>query len=144
VGLKELKQLVYIILEVSKANNISPDRAVLKFLDDIEKDYDNKLGFETKLKEKQDELAFLNNKVNNCRTILQSQSSIGGALSNLLQKGITESDIININQLVEVVQKVIILILVILKLVIKMKTLLLNIGGILMIAKLNQNTGRYG
>jgi hypothetical protein len=82
--------------------------------------------------------------VNNCRTILQSQSSIGGALSNLLQKGITESDIININQLVEVVQKVIILILVILKLVIKMKTLLLNIGGILMIAKLNQNTGRYG
>jgi hypothetical protein len=43
LGLKELKQLVYIILEVSKANNISPDRAVLKFLDDIEKDYDNKL-----------------------------------------------------------------------------------------------------
>ncbi len=105
LGLKELKQLVYLILEVSKANNISPDRAVLKFLDDIEKDYDNKLGFETKLKEKQDELAFLNNKVINCRTILQSQSSIGAAFSNLLQKGITESDIITINQLVEVCTK---------------------------------------
>jgi biotin operon repressor len=105
LGLKELKQLRYLILEVSKANKISPDKAVLKFLDDIEKDYDNKLGFETKLKEKQDELAFLNNKVINCRTILQSQSSIGVALSNLLQKGITESDIININQLVEVCTK---------------------------------------
>jgi hypothetical protein len=38
----------------------------------------------------------------NCRTIIQSQSSIGPALSNLLQKGMTESDIITINSLVEV------------------------------------------
>jgi hypothetical protein len=41
----------------------------------------------------------------NCRTIIQSQSSIGPALSNLLQKGMTESDIISINSLVEVCTK---------------------------------------
>ena len=58
LGLKELKQLVYIILEVSKANKISPDKAVLKFLDDIEKEYDNKLGFETKIQEKKTSLIY--------------------------------------------------------------------------------------
>ncbi len=91
LGLKELKQLRYTILEIAEANKISPDKAVTKFLDDIEKEYDSKLGFETKLKETQDEIALLNNKVINCRTIIQSQSSIGPALSNLLQKGMTES-----------------------------------------------------
>jgi hypothetical protein len=101
LGLKELKQLRYIILEIAVANKISPDKAVSKFLDDIEKEYDNNLGFETKIKEKQDELALLNNKVINCHTIIQSQSSIGSALSNLLQKGMTESDIIGINSLVD-------------------------------------------
>ena len=79
LGLKELKQLRYTILEISKANKISPDKAVTKFLEDIEKEYDSKLGFESKLKEKQDEFALLNNKVINCRTIIQSQKSIGGA-----------------------------------------------------------------
>jgi hypothetical protein len=105
LGLKELKQLRYTILEIAEANNISPDKAVTKFLENIEKEYDNKLGFESKIKETQDELALLNNKVINCRNIIQSQSSIGGALSNLLQKGMTESDIININQLVQVCTK---------------------------------------
>jgi hypothetical protein len=52
LGLKELKQLRYTILEISKANNISPDKAVTKFLDDTEKEYYNNRGFETKIKEK--------------------------------------------------------------------------------------------
>jgi hypothetical protein len=52
LGFKELKQLRYTILEISKANKISPDKAVTKFLEDIEKEYDNKLGFETKNKRK--------------------------------------------------------------------------------------------
>jgi hypothetical protein len=105
LGFKELKQLRYAILEISKANKISPDKAVIKFLEDIEKEYDNKLGFETKIKEKQDEFVILNNKVIDCRTIIQSQKSTGGALSNLFQKGMTESDIISINSLVEVCTK---------------------------------------
>jgi hypothetical protein len=62
LGLKELKQLRYTILEISKANKISPDKAVTKFLDDVEKEYDNKLGFESKLQEKQDKFVSLNNK----------------------------------------------------------------------------------
>jgi hypothetical protein len=102
LGFKDLKQLRYTILEIAEANNISPDKAVLKFLDDIEKEYDNNLGFEKKVKEKKDKLDLLSNKVVNCRTIIQSQSSIGPTLSNLLQKGMTEQDIININQIVDI------------------------------------------
>ncbi len=49
-GLKEIKQLRYSILEIAKVNNVSPDNAVSKFLKYIEKEYDNKLGFETKIK----------------------------------------------------------------------------------------------
>ncbi len=101
-GYRQLKQLRYVILEISKANNISPDKAVSKFLNDIEREYDSLLGFDYKIKEKQDELVLLNDKVIYCRTVLQLQSSIGPALSNLLQKGVTESDIINMNYLVTV------------------------------------------
>ncbi len=72
MGLKELKQLQYIILEISKANNILPDKATSKFLKDIEKDYDNKLGFETKIKEIKDEISSSIIQVFNYRTILQS------------------------------------------------------------------------
>jgi hypothetical protein len=58
LGFKELKQLRYAILEISKANKISPDKAVTKFLEDIEKEYDNKLGFETKIKKNKMSLSY--------------------------------------------------------------------------------------
>jgi hypothetical protein len=58
LGFKELKQLRYTILEISKANKISPDKAVTKFLEDIEKEYDNKLGFETKIKKNKMSLSY--------------------------------------------------------------------------------------
>jgi hypothetical protein len=58
LGFKDLKQLRYTILEISKANKISPDKAVTKFLEDIEKEYDNKLGFETKIKKNKMSLSY--------------------------------------------------------------------------------------
>ncbi len=50
-----------------------------------------------------DELALLNNKVINYRTIIQSQPSIGPALSSLLQKGMVEQNIIDIHHLIETI-----------------------------------------
>src|ERR687890_218997 len=49
-GLKELKLLKYIVMEISKSNNINPHHAFEKFFDDIKEQYDNKLGFERKIK----------------------------------------------------------------------------------------------
>jgi hypothetical protein len=100
-GLKELKQLRYTILEIADANNISSDEASLKFLKDVEEQYDTKLGFESKVKEKREELVVLNNQINSSRQILWFTPLIGPTLSNLFQKGIGEQDIIGINQLVE-------------------------------------------
>jgi hypothetical protein len=100
-GLQELKQLLYAITEIAESNKISTDDAVSKFLDDIEKEYDNKLGLEKKVKELKDELALLNNQVIYNRAMLQSQPSVGPILSNLFQKGMTEQDILVIGQIVD-------------------------------------------
>jgi predicted DNA-binding protein YlxM (UPF0122 family) len=100
-GLKELKQLWYTIREIAEANNIPPKEAVSKFLKDIDEQYDNKLGFEFKVKEKEEELAQLKNKINYNRLMFRLEPSIGPTISNLFQKGMTEQDIIGISQLVQ-------------------------------------------
>ncbi len=51
-GLKELNQLWLTILEIARDNSILWDESVSKFLKDIEEQYDNKLGFESKVQEK--------------------------------------------------------------------------------------------
>ncbi|MER5174222.1 MAG: hypothetical protein ABJB76_12545 [Candidatus Nitrosocosmicus sp.] len=101
-GLKELQQLWLTILEIARENNIPSEEAVSKFLKDIEEQYDDKLGFESKVQEKKEELAQLNNKITRNSILFQLQPSIGPTLSNLIQKGITEQDIIDINQLIEI------------------------------------------
>ena len=100
-GLKEIKQLWNNVLEIAKANGISHKEAVSKFLKDIEGQYDDKLGFESKVNEKRDELVLVNRELSNSRQILWFIPLVGPSLSNLFQKGIGEQDIIGINQLVE-------------------------------------------
>jgi len=102
-GLKELRQLWDLIGEISDANQIHHRDAVSKFFKDIQEQYDSKLGFETKINEKRDDLALINRELNNSRQNLFLNPLIGPSLSNLLQKGIGEQDIININQLVETI-----------------------------------------
>ncbi len=105
-GLKELKLLWNTILEITYANGISYEEAVSKFIKDVEKNYYDKLEFEKKVKEMKDEVTSLSNKVINCRTIIQSQPSIGPALSSLLQKGMIEQNIIDIHHLVETLNNI--------------------------------------
>ena len=52
--IKRLKQLYNTIIEISLANRLSVSNAVTKFFNDIEDHYDDKLGFETKIKELED------------------------------------------------------------------------------------------
>jgi hypothetical protein len=101
-GIKELKQLWHTIGEIAEANKIPPKEAVSKFLQDIENEYDNKLGFDSKIKEKKEELDQLKNKIIHDRLMFRLEPSIGPTLSNLFQIGITEQDIIGITQLVEI------------------------------------------
>jgi predicted nucleic acid-binding Zn-ribbon protein len=55
-GLKELKFLWYTVREIAGANNIPLNEAVQKFLKDIEEQYDDKLGLESKVDKLQTEV----------------------------------------------------------------------------------------
>jgi hypothetical protein len=46
MGIKQLKFLMNIVTEIATANNISQDKATEKFFSDVQKQYDDKLGFE--------------------------------------------------------------------------------------------------
>jgi hypothetical protein len=100
-GLIELRQLWDMIGEITEANKISHHEAVSKFFKDVQEQYDSKPGFEVKVNEKRGELALINRELNNSQQILLSVTLIGPSLSNLLQNGIGQQDIISINQLVE-------------------------------------------
>jgi hypothetical protein len=76
-GYKELNQLWLTILEIANGNNIPSQEAVSKFIKDIKEQYDNKLGFESKVTEKRKELDLLNNQVTICQIKLQMNPFIG-------------------------------------------------------------------
>ena len=99
-GLKELKKLWNTVWEIAFSNNISSNEAYFKFFKDIEEEYDNKFGFEIKVQEKKKELYQLTNQLNADRLALQLQPFLGPVLQNLFQNGVSEEDIINMNDLV--------------------------------------------
>ena len=49
MGIKELKLLWHTVAEIATANNISQDKSTEKFFSDVQRQYDDKLGFEVKL-----------------------------------------------------------------------------------------------
>ena len=100
-GLKELKFLWSTISEITNANHISPEEAINKFLGDIEKQYDNKLGFESMVEKLRNEVRKLNNEETDLRAQILKLPVAGQLLLNLSQRGINESDIVNIAELLK-------------------------------------------
>lgn len=49
MGIKQIKLLLHTVTEIASANNISEDKATEKFFSDVQKQYDDKLGFELEL-----------------------------------------------------------------------------------------------
>ncbi len=72
--------------------------AVTKFLNDIEHQYDSKLGFETKIKELSAKIGELENKIPQYKSNLQIQSLVVPSLLYLWNNGVTNEDIINMSQ----------------------------------------------
>jgi hypothetical protein len=99
-GLAELKQIRNAVLELSSLRNITSREAVGIFINDIEKNYFDKLLFEDRLNEKKGEMEKIRNEFPNYRYNLQLQSIVGPTLSHLIQNGVTGEDIISMNQLV--------------------------------------------
>ena len=99
-GLKELNQLKNTVFEIAVSNGIGFYDAGRKFLKDVENQYDNKLGFETKIKEIKTELKKLEDEVPGYKEHLQSQVNAFGVLQYLYKFGITDDDIINMSDVV--------------------------------------------
>ena len=95
-GLKGLKLLWHTIREIAVANDIPLDDAIQKFLKDIDLQYDDKLGFESKVDKLQVEVNRLNQEYNRLCAELSVFPCIGPTLLGLLQAGVKEKDIMNI------------------------------------------------
>ena len=98
--LKRLKQLYNTIIEIAMANHILEWDAVTKFLNDIEDQYDSKLGFETKIKELKTSKEKLMDEIPHYKSNLLIQSHVASLLLHLKNNGVTNEDIINMSQLV--------------------------------------------
>lgn len=99
-GFKELKHLYNNLIEISLANNIKVTEIVSKFLKDVEKQFDYKLGFESKIKQIKEEMQRLENEVPEYKYYLQLQGLVSPILIHLANIGVTNEDIIGINNLV--------------------------------------------
>jgi hypothetical protein len=95
-GLKELKLLWHTINEIAEANNISCEDAVQKFFKDVEEQYDDKLGFESKLDRLRSDAVYFNREIDSLRSTLLTQPLVGPALQRLFENGIKEQDIIEL------------------------------------------------
>ena len=98
-GLKELKQLSNTIMESALANRLSVKDSVKLFFVDLDKQYDKKLGFEKKVEELKSQMKDLENQIPGYKQYLALQIGAVSSLSNLHGNGITNIDIINMNQL---------------------------------------------
>ena len=100
-GLKELKLLKNTIIEIADANNISVFDAVQKFLDDVEEQYDDKLGFESKIEKLKEQLEKLKEDYNRLSSSLLLNPLTGPALFNLFQQGVKEEEIILVSRMLK-------------------------------------------
>jgi hypothetical protein len=88
-GIKELWFLRDAVMEIASENDITPEQAVKRFLSDVELQYNNILGFQSKIES-------LRGEVNRLRTELLFLPSVGPKLLKLTQSGVSEQDIINV------------------------------------------------
>ena len=102
LGLNELKQLSYTIMESALANDMEVKNSVKKFFIDLDKDYNNKLGFEKKVNELKSQIEDIENQIPGYKQYMVLQIEAVSSLNNLNANGVTNIDIIKMNQLVSI------------------------------------------
>ena len=91
--LSELKLLSGLIKEVAAANKIAPDMAVQKFFEVIERDYDNMLGYDSKLISIKSEIDATNYKLIILQKSLANKNQVARALNELIMMGFNDQQI---------------------------------------------------
>jgi hypothetical protein len=97
--LGELKLLHDTITEIAAANNIPTDEATAKFFEDVYKQYNAKVGFESQLNKLRAEVIRLSHEEARLRSGMLTLPLVGPALIRLLQNGASEQDIVDIAQI---------------------------------------------
>ncbi len=100
LGLQELKYLTNTIREIAAANNLREDEALKKFLSDVEKDYDKILGFEIATKRLKEQKKKMEDELPGYKSHLIIQTTVTTSICYIKSKGLTDSDIIGMSQLV--------------------------------------------
>jgi len=100
-GLKQLDFLQNTVKEIALENEIPVEEAVTKFLLDVERQYNNKLGFQSKIVSLRDEVNKLNQEQTRLRTELLLLPLVGSKLVRLTQMGVNEQDIVNLAAIFE-------------------------------------------
>jgi prefoldin subunit 5 len=99
--LKGLKLLRNTINEIASSNSIPLHDSLQKFYRDIEEQYDDKLGFESKIDSLKNDVKKLRDEENRLRKELFTLPLVGSALLRLIQSGVKEQDIIDIAELLK-------------------------------------------
>lgn len=102
--MKELKKLWQILVKISTANNISP-QVGNKFLKDIEDQYDDKVGFENKIRALKMEKEEIEAEVPSYKNTITLRTIAAPYLLFLYKNGVLDSDIIFISELVSAFKK---------------------------------------
>jgi hypothetical protein len=102
-GLKELKLLFSIIKEISAENKIDYIVAVKMFFGDIERNYDTKLGYESKMLALKSEIERLkseiykqNQELSTLQKVLAFRNKIARAMGELINFGFDDQEILNL------------------------------------------------
>jgi hypothetical protein len=93
-GMKELKLLKNTVMEISTSNNINPYLSFKKFFEDIKEQYDNKLGFEPKIKEMNISLLHIKRQLHFMSVEYSQMKDVTDKLAELLAYGVTQDEII--------------------------------------------------
>lgn len=99
LGAYELRRLLRTILSIAGKNGISYWQAVSKFFDDVETQYDSKLGFEAEKDRLNSEIQILKEKRNEELGNLRDRPFIGPIISRLIQLGLTEDNILECSKM---------------------------------------------
>jgi hypothetical protein len=101
IGIKELRLLHDNITRIAVSNGIPPDQATARFFEDIEKNYDKNLNFESKFNNHQADVHKLKQRESELRSQIMTLQCVGPSLDALFQKGVTEQDIVDIAGLLD-------------------------------------------
>lgn len=100
-GLDKLRQLKDIFVETSRVEKKPINEVSREFFADIQQNYYDSVRFESKVIEERKKLAEVKKKLDESTNSLAMQPYLYAALTNLLQKGVSEKDILDTYKIIK-------------------------------------------